>query len=319
MTVDQLKPAEQPTFYFVGVTTGQSSINKVFPRWVEHLGREDVVLKGIDLVQHDEPQKYRDVVSFIKEDKNSLGGLVTTHKIDLLDAAKDLFDGFDEYAELLGEVSGIAKKDGKLWGYAKDPITSGLALEAFLPREHWSKTGGHCCLLGAGGSSLALTTYLIKDRKVEACPKEIVVTNRSEKRLESMEEVHKEINPGVEIRYYHCPHHEQNDQVVSSLPDHSLVVNATGLGKDAPGSPLTENALFPMNGFAWEFNYRGDLLFMEQAKRQEKERNLFIEDGWVYFVHGWTRVMEEVLHMDIPESGPEFDELSRIAREARKS
>jgi hypothetical protein len=74
-----------------------------------------------------------------------------------------------------------------------------------------------------------------------------------------------------------------------------------------------------MNGFAWEFNYRGDLLFMEQAKRQEEERNLLIEDGWVYFVHGWTRVMEEVLHMKIPESGPEFDELSRIAREARKS
>ena len=319
MTVDELKPAQQPTFYFIGVTTGQSSINKVFPRWVEKLGREDVVLKGIDLVQHDEPQKYRDVVSFIKEDAQSLGGLVTTHKIDLLDAARDLFDGFDEYAELIGEVSGIAKKDGKLRGYAKDPITSGLALENFLPRDHWRKTSASCCLLGAGGSSLALTTYFMKDRKLEDSPRHIVVTNRSEKRLRSMEKIHQGINPGIEISYHHCPRAEQNDEVVARLPVGSLVANATGLGKDAPGSPLTDNAVFPQDGFAWEFNYRGDLLFMEQAKRQQAERNLHVEDGWVYFVHGWTRVMEEVLQMRIPESGPEFDELSRIAWEARKS
>lgn len=319
MTLDRLRPAQQPTFYFVGVTTGKSSINKVFPRWVERLGREDVALKGIDLVQHDEPQKYRDVVSFIKDDPQSLGGLVTTHKIDLLEAARDLFDGFDEYAELIGEVSGIAKKEGKLWGYAKDPITSGLALEHFLPNDHWRRTGAHCCLLGAGGSSLALTTYLMKDRRSAERPEHIVVTNRSEKRLRNMEKIHEEINPGIRVSYHHCPHPEQNDDVVAALPEYSLVANATGLGKDAPGSPLTDNAVFPQNGIAWEFNYRGDLLFLEQARRQQKQQNLLVEDGWVYFVHGWTRVMEEVLQIEIPESGPEFEELSRIAWEARQA
>ncbi|WP_343390347.1 hypothetical protein [Candidatus Amarobacter glycogenicus] len=39
---------EVPTFYFVGVTTGKSSINKVFPLWMEVLGRPEVVLEGID-------------------------------------------------------------------------------------------------------------------------------------------------------------------------------------------------------------------------------------------------------------------------------
>lgn len=318
MTVDELTPADRPTFYFVGVTTGQSSINEVFPRWVEYLGKGDVVLRGIDLAQHDEPQKYRDVVSFIKGDKNSLGGLVTTHKIDLLEAARDLFDGFDEYAELLGEVSGIAKNGEQLLGYAKDPITSGLSLESFLPENHWARSGGHCCILGAGGSSLALVTHLVKDRAIEKCPKRIIVTNRSERRLRNMEKIVEEINPGVEIEYYVCPSFEDNDAVVSALPEYSLVVNATGLGKDAPGSPLTDDAVFPMNGFAWEFNYRGDLVFMDQAKRQQENKSLHVEDGWVYFIHGWTRVMEEVLHIGIPESGPKFEELSRIAKEARK-
>ena len=46
-------------------------------------------------------------------------------------------------------------------------------------------------------------------------------------------------------------------------------------------------------------------------------RELIVEDGWIYFIHGWTRVIAEVFHMDIPTSGPEFDELSRIAAATR--
>ena len=40
------------------------------------------------------------------------------------------------------------------------------------------------------------------------------------------------------------------------------------------------------------------------------------EDGWVYFLHGWTRVIADVFQIDIPTHGPEFEALSRIAREA---
>ena len=42
----------QPTMYFIGVTTGKSSINKVFPLWMEVLGRPEVVLRGIDHPMH---------------------------------------------------------------------------------------------------------------------------------------------------------------------------------------------------------------------------------------------------------------------------
>ena len=95
------------------------------------------------------------------------------------------------------------------------------------------------------------------------------------------------------------------------------MINATGLGKDAPGSPLTGAAQFPENGIAWDFNYRGDLLFLKQARAQEKLRKLKVEDGWVYFLHGWTRVIAEVFHVHIPTAGRVFDELSRIAASVR--
>ncbi|MCB9453060.1 MAG: hypothetical protein H6672_16610 [Anaerolineaceae bacterium] len=45
-----------PTFYFIGVTTGKSSINKVFPLWAKALGRPDVVLEGIDCQLNDDPK-----------------------------------------------------------------------------------------------------------------------------------------------------------------------------------------------------------------------------------------------------------------------
>ncbi len=322
MTVNELVPADKPTFYFIGVTTGKSSIMKVFPKWAEYLGLGEVPIKGIDCKWHDEGEVYRKVVKFLKNDPLSMGALVTTHKLDLLSAAGDMFEYLDPYAELLGEVSSISKKDGKLCGHAKDPFTSGYSYDAFVKADHWKKTGGELCILGAGGSSLALTAYIMKQKKKDEWPAKIIVTNRSPNRLEEMKKVHAKINPGIRMEYVLAPAAEDNDRVVNALPPHSLVVNATGLGKDAPGSPLTDNARFPENGLVWEYNYRGELVFLDQARAQqalaaEESRTLYVEDGWTYFIHGWTRVIAEVFHIDIPSSGPVFDELSKIAADAR--
>jgi hypothetical protein len=71
------------------------------------------------------------------------------------------------------------------------------------------------------------------------------------------------------------------------------------MGKDTPGSPITWNGKFPENSIAWEFNYRGELDFMHQALAQVKTRNVFVEDGWVYFLYGWTQVVAQVLHFDL--------------------
>ncbi|RWE90613.1 MAG: shikimate dehydrogenase, partial [Mesorhizobium sp.] len=97
-----------------------------------------------------------------------------------------------------------------------------------------------------------------------------------------------------------------------------LVINATGLGKDAAGSPITDDGVFPQRGIAWDLNYRGDLIFLDQARRQQARQQLQIEDGWTYFLHGWTQVIAEVFDIAIPVSGPDFEKISRIAIEAAK-
>src|SRR2546430_13200944 len=101
-----------PTMYFIGVTTGQSSIMRLFPLWAEVLGLKRAQLIGVDLPLHAAPEQYRQVVAQIKNDPFSLGALVTTHKIDLLQATSDMFDSLDRYAQLCQEVSCIVKRDG---------------------------------------------------------------------------------------------------------------------------------------------------------------------------------------------------------------
>ncbi|MDR0362178.1 MAG: shikimate dehydrogenase [Planctomycetota bacterium] len=314
---NEYSPRSDRTMYFIGVTTGKSSIMKVFPKWAEYL-KLNAKIEGFDFLHHDAAGKYREAVAFIKRDPLSLGALVTTHKIDLLTACRDMFDSLDPYADILGEVSSISKRGGRLIGHAKDPITSGLSLERIVPDGHWKETGADMLLLGAGGSCLALTMYL-KEKKDKGgdVPARIIVDNRSRPRLDEMRRIHEKIGFDIPIEYNLCPTPDLNDKVMAALKPGSMVVNGTGLGKDGPGSPLTDAGVFPENGQVWEFNYRGDLVFLDQARAQEKSRNLHVVDGWDYFVYGWTRVVAEVFDVDIPVTGAGFDAVSDLAASAR--
>ena len=162
--MSRYRPATQPTFYFIGVTTRSSSIMRVFPAWARHLGLKDAVLKGIDFPLHADPEAYREVVSFIKSDPLSLGALVTTHKIDLFNAARDLFDVIDPHARLMHETSCLSKRGGKLICHAKDPISSGLAIDGFIPAGYFADTGAEVLSMGAGGSTIAITWHLMRKR-----------------------------------------------------------------------------------------------------------------------------------------------------------
>jgi shikimate dehydrogenase len=301
MTEYEIIQQQQPTFYFIGVTTGQSSINKVFPLWMEVLGRPEVVLRGIDHRIHDDPEHYRNTVAQIKYDELSLGGLVTTHKLDLFAAAEDMFDYFDPYARITRELSSISKRDGQLCAHAKDPISSGLSLDAIIGRNYFGDTGAHVLILGAGGSALATLLYLINRPAAADRPRKFIAVNRTEDRLEHMRRMVANYDTDIQVEYVLNEDPLRNDALMAALPDHSIVINATGMGKDLPGSPITDAAVFPQNGIAWDFNYRGELVFLHQARMQETSRSLRVEDGWVYFVHGWSQVIFEVLHIEMTE------------------
>jgi shikimate dehydrogenase len=307
--------ADRPTLYFIGVTTTQSSIMRIFPEWAKALGLGNAVIKGIDIGIHADPAEYREVVAFIRDDENSAGALVTTHKIDLFHACRDMFGYLDPYAASFGELSSISKKNGHLEGFAKDPISSGLSMDAFIPGGYWLDHGGEVFIMGAGGSAIAIGAYLMKEEWGGDRPSRIVIANRSQPRLDEIRRIFDDLNRGIPVEYCLTPDASQNDALLAGLKPHSLVVNATGLGKDRPGSPLTDSCVFPADSLVWELNYRGDLRFMHQALAQQRERNLHVEDGWIYFIHGWTQVISEVFH--IPIRGDAFSACEQIAMDMR--
>jgi shikimate 5-dehydrogenase len=304
-----------PTFYFIGVTTSKSSIMKVFPLWMKVLGREEVVIEGIDCLIHDSADVYRRAVAQIKYDPLSLGALVTTHKIDLLDAARDMFDFLDPYAQITGEVSSISKLDGRLEGHAKDPITSGLSLDAIIGKDYFARTGGHVLSFGAGGSAIATLLHLINKKDKGDRPERFTFVNRSQGRLDHAKEMVGGLETDIQIEYIQNSDPAVNDRIMEQFPPYSIIINATGMGKDTPGSPITWEGKFPMNSIAWEFNYRGELDFMHQALAQVESRNVIVEDGWLYFVHGWTQVVAQVLHFDLtPELFARLNEAASSVR-----
>ncbi|MEX2213634.1 MAG: hypothetical protein WD768_05875, partial [Phycisphaeraceae bacterium] len=195
--------AAAATLYFIGVTTGSSAIRRIFPLWAEKLGLggdEEVRLVGIDFKLHDEPAAYRRAIEFIRHDPLSRGALVTSHKIDLLHACRDLFDELDPFATLLDEVVSVSKRDGRLIGRAFDPITAGLAMDALLPPSHWRDTGAHLLIFGAGGAATATLCCLL-NRPAEERPAKIIVTDRSASRLEYLESLKVRLDPAAAVTF----------------------------------------------------------------------------------------------------------------------
>lgn len=301
----------QQTFYFIGVTTAHSAIMRIFPRWMEALGRPGVTIQGVDLPLHAQKSAYRRVVEQIKQDPRALGGLVTTHKIALYHAAGDLFDYVDPPALLLGEVSCISKKSGKLEGHAKDPIAVGLCLKAMLGAGYFRRTQGQALIFGAGGAGTATLLYLASLHDPADRPPCIWMVDILPERVRRIEALLRQIECDTRVEVLRHSEARQNDALMARLPPGSLVINATGMGKDIPGSPITDEGIFPQAGIAWEYNYRGELNFLRQAQRQSQDRQLRVEDGWLYFLHGWTQVIAEVLHIEINRTL--FEQLKRIA------
>jgi shikimate 5-dehydrogenase len=298
-------------FLFLGVTTGRSQIMQLFPRWMEVL-RIDARIEGRDLPIDGEAGSYRDAVLEIRDDPSIAGALVTSHKVAVIEHAADLFVELDRWARLLGEVSSISRRgDGDLVGHAKDPITSGLALDAILDRDYWREhpEAGVLCL-GAGGSGAAIVAHLLTRSER---PKRIVVTNRRPARLQAVRAMVGQLRGDGIVEYHAVGPAGGSDALLSGMAPGSLIINATGAGKDRPGSPLSDAAEFPAGAIAWDFNYRGELRFLEQAGRQLPA--VRVHDGWEYFIHGWTQVIGEVF--DIPMTDERLERLKEAAKPFR--
>jgi shikimate dehydrogenase len=288
---------------FVGVSTSQSLINAVWPAWMGQLAT-DVELQGVDLSLPTPTTKARALVQAMRDDPQAVGAVITSHKLGVFAAAHDLCTELDVHARLLRELNGLAHDGARLRGLARDPVAVDHVLDRMLA-PGWGQ-GEEVLCFGAGGAGSAIVLSLLYrlDRgtlqpKAQA-PRRLSVVDVSRERLAALRAVIEALpRPRGRLRLACHEQPRDNDALLAELPRGSLVINATGLGKDAPGSPLTDHGRFPYEAVAWDANYRGDLGFLRQAREQQGRRGVRVHDGWEYFLHGWTQTLAPILHLSM--------------------
>lgn len=293
--------------YFVGISTAGSQIMTIFPEWARHLGLHASVV-GVDLPAGSGRDTYRRCLAFIASDPGARGALITAHKAAVFEAASDLFASLDHHATLCREISNVLVREGQCHGLAKDPVTAGLALRHMLGADYWQDPGRETVCFGAGGAGLPIMAALLSG---ELPPAHFVLVDNDPYRLEIARAIVARLDSTCAVDLLCHTEPEPNDALVAAAPAGSLIINATGLGKDRPGAPVTARAAFPARSVVWDLNYRGDLEFLRLAGQQAAERRLRLHDGWRYFLHGWTDVITEVF--GVPPSPELFTELAEIA------
>lgn len=263
---------------FIGVSTGASRIHTVFPRWADILGvRAEVV--GVDVPVETSAEAYREVLESLR-DRSVLGAVVTSHKVGLFHAAADVFDELDPLAVECREVNAVRNDAGRLTGYARDPISVGRVVD-----EIWPDPAAPLLCLGAGGTAIALGRHLLSRGQtgpMRFVDRDPVAVGRLRAALG---------DPRIDAVATDGP----LDAAVAALPSGALVVNATGAGKDRPGSPVTDAVEFPPGTTVWELNYRGDLRMLRSARAQAEARRLRVHDGLSLFCHGWAAALTAAL------------------------
>ena len=300
------------TVWFVGVSTAGSLIHEAMGRWGPLLGG-DIEVEGRDLPLDAPDGAFRKLLDDLGRNDRALGAVVTSHKVALFRAGSDRFARLDDAALACGEVNAVRRTPDGLVGFARDPVSVGRVVDRIWPAGGASGPAGaggasgpagagrgdQVVCLGAGGTAVALGRHLL------ARPRSLDLVF-ADRRPEAIAHLRAALGVGVTTQVGPGPW----DELVARAPDGALVVNATGMGKDRPGAPLSASATFPPQGVVWELNYRGDLPLPARARAQGVEGH----DGWSLFCQGWAAALAAVLDLADEGLGDRFERAARSLR-----
>lgn len=283
----------KPTMFFIGVSTHNSFANDVFEDWAKIIDKDAEII-GVNLGVNCNESEYIKIVSFIKSEPLALGALVTTHKVRLYNSTKHLFDNISKSCAEFEEIGAIYKNGDSLFGEITDIYTSKAALKQILPIGYFNKNSSDCCILGAGGAGLALAYNILTDKS--SVPTRLILTDINKSRLDNSKRILEkyDTNNILEIRLITGL---ETNELIEGLKIGSLIVNATGQGKDRAGSPFSATTDIPKRCYLWEFNYRGERDFLQIAKKQSILKELEVVDGWIFFIYGWSYIMSMVFNV----------------------
>ena len=288
-----------PLYLFVGISTEGSSVHQAFPLWAPILAPNGV-LRGVNLPEDSEPERFRELVTNMRDNPHVMGAVVTSHKLRLYRAVSDLVEA-DAFVELTHEINSLDTRDG-IRAFARDAQSLDVVLDTTATDSPDPRRPFIC--IGAGGSAIALLLAMSLDVQktldTGSVSRPTLANRRGSlsivgRRQQSLDEI-------ADVCHRIGLDRSEIDLILASTPDHvseitraaersTVVANSTGLGKTSPGSPLPGPAAFAPHTVAWDFNYRGPLTFLEQARQATSVRT---EDGWDYFLAGWSAALAAV-------------------------
>ena len=170
----------------------------------------------------------------------------------------------------LREIGLVFRRGDRLVGDAGD-AESNLQVPGAcsVARVHGATAARGAVILGAGGAGVALASTLAHTRRVGLFQR-IMIADIDIARVETVRRLAGEWAAAVPISMELVD--DMADGFVESAGKGSVIVNATGLGKDRPGSPVSPRVQFPLESIVWDFNYRfapqQPGLFLETAADQ---------------------------------------------------
>lgn len=194
-------------------------------------------------------------------DLNITGANITVpHKEEAFKACDEL----DEFAQKVGAVNTIVKKEGKLYGYNTDAPGFLKAIEEF-------KKAKHVLFLGAGGTAQA-TSVILRDAGYE-----VTLLNRSAKRLERFEK--------ERFKTYTFESFE-------AIQNYDLIVNMTSAGLEDESLPCPQSILdtvMPTAMACVDVIYGKETPFLKFAKEHNKPTkdgsDMLLYQGIIAFEH----------------------------------
>jgi shikimate 5-dehydrogenase len=307
------------TVWFLGVSTGQSAIHRLLPVWRDQLG-VDATVVGRDLPLGPPAEAYLRFLDDLQNDDRAIGAIVTSHKVGLLEAAGTQFAAIEPVARLLGEANAIRRGPNGPEAFARDNRALRRTMDESIDPDQWDNGADLLCF-GIGGSSRALLLASMTESGSgsppfalrASRPRVFHAVGRNRRRLDEFAMIARAAGiPPESVELHTMTSEEANGKLLTSLPTGSLIVNATGLGKDAPGSPIPTSVDFPQGAVIWDFNYRGDLRFLDHAGSAVAARAL---DGWLYFLHGWTEALAPLLDRSLDDEA--FARLAAVSEPFR--
>jgi shikimate 5-dehydrogenase len=288
------------SIYFAGISTGGSAVRKVFPGWMELLG-VDAELETVDIPAGSPASPYWDFVSRVKDDPSALGAVITAHKTSIYEHTEDLFTTITPISARFGEISVIYRDGDGLGGTIIEPDSIATTLYQMGGGTPFLGPDRDVVVYGAGGTAVSLIARLTapswpKDYR----PRTLHLVDTSAERLEHARTLAAETERPLQVQVVQSTGTSRLD-ALGPLPQGSLIVNATGLGKDRPGSPIELPAPWPEAAHVWDLNYRGALVMLDDARAADPAQRLDVHDGWLLFINGWADSLATIIGSPIPD------------------